>query len=83
MRHLKYRITCTSTDTNNKKVVQFKTQIEEIPTLEIKSRHTRNRAAVLPPLNEKSDEKRTNEEEKSPKKSTNHGHQSSPRKLIG
>ena len=37
----------------NKKVVQFKTQITEIPTLEIKSHHTRSRAAaatILPPL---------------------------------
>ena len=59
----------------NKKVVQFKTQITEIPTLEIKSHHTRSRAAaatILPPLSS-ADEKRI--EQSSPKKSKNHGKQ--------
>ena len=63
----------------NKKVVQFKTQITEIPTLEIKSHHTRSRAAaatILPPLSS-ADEKRIENEESSPKKSSkNHGRQS-------
>ena len=63
----------------NKKVVQFKTQITEIPTLEIKSHHTRSRAAaatILPPLSS-ADEKRIEiEETGSPKKSKNHGQQS-------
>ena len=60
----------------NKKVVQFKTQITEIPTLEIKSHHTRSRAAaatILPPLSS-ADEKRI-EEQSSPKKSKHHGKQ--------
>ena len=62
----------------NKKVVQFKTQITEIPTLEIKSHHTRSRAAaatILPPLSS-ADEKRIDEETGSPTKSKNHGRQS-------
>ena len=60
----------------NKKVVQFKTQITEIPTLEIKSHHARSRAAaatILPPLSS-ADEKRI-EEQSSPRKSKNHGKQ--------
>ena len=61
----------------NKKVVQFKTQIEEIPILEAKSLHQRNRATVLPPLND--DEKRL---EESPKKFKNQNRHS-PQKNNG